>query len=208
MESFNIPINLIQIFLKVKKPITEFPLFQANKILWTKYSELKGYRYIFIGDDEVGEYLGEHKKFYYDLKYTWQRIDFLRYLVLNKIGGIYIDLDCEPNFDLDLFSLYQKKYIIGSWFNPKRQKYEVGNGIIGCCCGDLTSLIKYCIGETERINSMEVYEVRKARAMLNSTGVRAFKRWCKLEKLTYTPEISDYVIDHCSATWLGKDQFN
>ena len=206
-QNYNIPINIIQCFLGEKDSIDKYPLFQANKIQWINYSEVKGYRYIFITKDNVEEYLGEHKKFYYGLRHAWQRIDFIRYLVLNKIGGIYIDLDCEPDFDRDLFSLFNRDFILNKWFNPTRQKYELNNAVIGCKVGALTSLIKYCREETERVNNMDIYEIRKVRHMLNSTGVRMFKRWAKKEKITYTPEIHDYLTDHCSATWLQKDQF-
>ena len=81
-----IPNTIIQIFLKVNPTasITDFPIFQARRILWRQYAEMKGFKYIYLNDDNIAEYLGEHREFYYNMRYNWNRIDFLRYLVLNK----------------------------------------------------------------------------------------------------------------------------
>ena len=49
---------------------------------------------------------------------------------------------------------------------------------------------------------MEVYKTRKIRFMMHTTGVRMFKKWCKVNGYTYTPEIDDYITDACCATWL------
>jgi len=38
--------------------------------------------------------------------------------------------------------------------------------------------------------------------MLHTTGVRMFKRWCKMNGLTYSHDIDKYVKDHCTASWL------
>jgi len=195
---------IIQIFLKVEKHLHEFPLFETNQKLWATYSRDWGFKYVFINDLNYEQYLGEYAEFYNNLEFVWQKIDFLRYLVVNKLGGIYIDLDIEPGVNADLYDLLDMKYIINKWQDPKTGKWEVTNSILGAGIGDLTPLIKYAIGETERCRNIPCYKVRKIRFMLHTTGVRAFKRWCKLERISYTPTIHRYIYDHCASTWTTE----
>ena len=136
------------------------------------------------------------------MRFTWNRIDFIRYLVLNKIGGFYIDLDIEPNFDRDLFDLSKEPLILNKWFEPKKQKWEITNSLMGCRPGFFTDLIKFSISQYNDKSNMEVYKTRKIRFMMHTTGVRMFKKWCKVNGYTYTPEIHEYVTDGCTATWL------
>ena len=199
-----IPNTIVQIFLHMKltSSMNDHPIFQTNRLLWRQYAEQKGFRYIFLNDDNIAEYLGEYRDFYYSMRYNWNRIDFLRYLVLNKIGGIYIDLDIEPNFGVDLFELSQQKLILNKWYDIKKKEWELTNSIIGCRPGFLTELIKFSISQYKKKEIMDVYKTRKIRFMLHTTGVRMFKKWCKINGYTYTPEITDYITDGCTATWL------
>jgi hypothetical protein len=201
-----VPNTIIQIFLKVSPTasIRDFPLFVENRILWRNYAELKGFKYIYLYDENIAEFLGEYKDFYYSLRYNWNRIDFLRYLVLNKIGGIYIDLDVEPDFDRDLFDLLNRDFIIGKFLN-KKSNWENCNSILGCRKGQLDDLINFSITQYNEKSNMEVYKCRKVRFMLNTTGNQMFKKWCKNNGCNFTPEIHDYLTDHFSATWLKKD---
>ena len=199
-----IPNTIIQIFLKMKptSSIRDHPIFETNKILWKTYAQEKGFKYIFLNEDNIAEYLGEHKEFYYNMRFQWNRIDFLRYLVLNKIGGYYVDLDCEPCFDKDLFELSKEEFILDKWYNPKSKKWELNNALMGCRPNFFNDLINYSILEYNCKSKMEIYNIWKIRFMLETTGVRMFKRWCKNNKYSYTGNIHDYIVDGCSATWL------
>ena len=195
---------IVQIFLKVEKDLNQFPLFEKNKIEWQRYSNDWGFKYIFIDDNNYVDYLGEYADFYNNLEFIWQKIDLLRYLVINKLGGIYIDLDIEPKPDADLYDLLDMKYIINKWMDPKTLKWEVTNSILGAGIGDLTPLIEYVIGETERCRKIPCYKIRKIRFMLHTVGVRAFKRWCKIKKISYTPTIHNYTFDHMACSWINE----
>ena len=195
---------IIQIFLKVEKNLNEFPLFEKNKLEWQKYCNDWGFKYIFIDDNNYVDYLGEHVEFYNNLEFIWMKIDFLRYLVINKLGGIYIDLDIEPKHDADLYDLLDMKYIINKWQDPKTLKWEVTNSILGAMEGDLTPLIEYVKNETERCRKIPCYKIRKIRFMLHTVGVRAFKRWCRIKKISYTQTIKNYTVDHMASTWTTE----
>ena len=190
--------------MKVEKNLNEFPLFEKNKLEWQKYCNDWGFKYIFIDDNNYVDYLGEHVEFYNNLEFIWMKIDFLRYLVINKLGGIYIDLDIEPKHDADLYDLLDMKYIINKWQDPKTLKWEVTNSILGAMEGDLTPLIEYVKNETERCRKIPCYKIRKIRFMLHTVGVRAFKRWCRIKKISYTQTIKNYTVDHMASTWTTE----
>lgn len=197
---------IFNVFLKVNgKEFNEFPIFVENKKRWEKYCQEFEFDYLFFNDDNIDDYLGEHREFYYGLEYTWQRIDFIRYLILNVEGGIYTDLDIYPNPLYDIGDLLNNKYILNFW-NNKLGKNEITNSIMGIEPGFFNSLIEYSINETNRCRDMNCYKIRKIRFMLHSTGVRMFKRWCKKNKLSYTDNLHLYITDQCTATWL--DNFN
>jgi len=194
-----IPNTIIQVFLKVDRELKDIVLMKSNQIQWKKYSEKYGFKYILITDDNYQEYIEGYDEFYENLRYTWNKIDFIRYLAINKIGGIYFDLDMEPL--RDIFCLLRDRYIIGSWKNS-RGKYEKSNSIIGSRKGGLTPLIEYSIQEYREKSCMKIYESWERRFMLQTTGVRMFKRWCKMEKIHHTQKISDYVKDYEAKSWI------
>jgi len=199
-----IPNTIIQIFLGESDKIEDFQTFRKNKILWKQYCIDKGFRYYFFDKDNIDEYLGEYKEFYYSMRYTWNRIDFIRYLILNKLGGIYIDLDIEPDIDRDLFDLLKDRIILNKWYDPVRCKWELNNALMGIRPGQFNDLIDYSVNEYKSKEKMKIYNTWKIRFMLHTTGVRAFKRWAKKQKYDYTESIHEYVTDEMTATWLDS----
>jgi len=198
-----IPNKIVQVFLPATyQKIRENTLFCINKIKWQQYSEKYGFQYIFIDENNVDKYLGEYKEFYDKLRYNWCKIDFIRYLVLNKIGGFYFDLDIEPEFDMDIWDLLDKKIVLGTWTDPKTDKVEISNSVIGCRPGRLKSLIDYSISEYKKNETKKIYKVWKTRFFLHTTGVRMFKRWAKKEKLHAFVYEKMYWFDHASKSWL------
>ena len=76
----------------------DFPLYVKNMNKWKKWAKTNNYKYKFYSAKDIEPLLTiKMKKFYDNLRYKWQRIDFCRYLILNKYGGIYIDLDIQPH---------------------------------------------------------------------------------------------------------------
>ena len=197
-----IPNHIFQIFLGEEENIEDYERFMVNKILWKKYSHKYGFWYRFINKDNVDEYLGQYKDFYYSLKYTWNRIDFIRYLVINQEGGIYIDLDIEPNFDNDLFHILDRQIILNKWWNPNRKRYELNNAVMGIRKGGFKELLEYSRKEYVKKLEMPIYNLWKIRFMMHSTGTRMFKRWCKTKGYDFTPEIHEYLTDHMQTSWL------
>ena len=197
-----IPNQIIQIFLGEEEDIEDYPNFQANKVFWQDYCKQYDLKYIWITKDNIGLYLGEYSNFYYNLRYTWNRIDFARYIVLNKEGGIYVDLDICPNFDTDINDLLIKQIILNKWYDPKKKRFELNNALMGIRPGFFFELIKYSVDEyLKRVNNI-TYKCWKIRFMMHTTGTRMFKRWCLKNKLDYTDEIHHYVTDHQHCSWI------
>jgi len=192
---------IIQIFIEGENKLEDFPSFVKNKNSWESYCYEKGLDYMFFDKYNIHKYLGKQEEFYYGLEYTWQRIDFIRYLILNKEGGVYIDLDIYPIREMDFKDLLEQRYLINYWTNPKTEIREVTNSIMGIKPGDFDDLIKYSISETERCRLIPVYKCWKIRYMKQTTGVCMFKRWIKNRNWTFTLNMHDYIVDECASTW-------
>ena len=192
---------IIQIFLGEGERLEDYPSFVKNKNSWESYCYEKGLEYMFFDKYNIQKYLGENEEFYYGLEYTWQRIDFIRYLILNKEGGVYIDLDIYPNREKDIFEILDQRFLFNYWTNPKTNIKEVNNALMGIEPGDFDELIKYSISETERCRLIPIYKCWKIRYMKQTTGVCMFKRWIKNRKWTFTLNLHDYITDEMNSSW-------
>jgi mannosyltransferase OCH1-like enzyme len=192
---------IIQIFLGEEEKLVDYPQFVINKNRWESYCNIIGFEYLFFDKYNIQKYLGEYEKFYYGLEFTWQRIDFIRYLILNQEGGLYVDLDIYPNPDMNICELLDQRYIMNFWTEPKTNIREVNNAMMGVEPGDFDDLIKYCISETERCRNIHIYKCWKIRYMKHSTGVCMFKRWIKKKVWSFTPNLHDYVTDEMNSSW-------
>ena len=192
---------IIQIFLGEEEKLEDFPKFVMNKNRWESYCDKMGFEYLFFDKYNIRKYLGEHEQFYYGLEFTWQRIDFIRYLILNQEGGIYVDLDIYPNANMDFLELLDQRYLMNYWTNPKNNIPEVNNALMGIEPGDFDNLIQFSISETERLRMIKIYRCWKIRFMKRSTGVEMFKKWIKKRGWSFTLNIHDYVTDEMTSSW-------
>jgi mannosyltransferase OCH1-like enzyme len=201
-----VPKIIHQIFLSVNgSKIEDHYLFIKGRKKWINWCKRYGYIYKFHTDENIEKYLNpDELDFWNTLKYKWQKIDFIRYCIINKEGGVYIDLDIYPRqITFHSFDKYIQKneYLIGVWFDKKNNKLTPSNSILAFKKNKLTSLIKYSMEETEKKNQIEVYATWKKRYMLQTTGVRMFGRWVKKNNLKYSIKLHDYVKDLETATW-------
>jgi len=201
-----IPKIIHQIFLSVNgSKIEDHYLFMKGKKKWKSWCRKYNYKYIYHSDENIEKYLNpDELDFWQTLKYKWQKIDFIRYCIINKQGGVYIDMDIYPkeitfhNFDK---YIQQNEYLIGVWFDKKKNKLFPSNSILGFDKNKLSSLIKYSMEETKKKNQIEIYKTWKVRYMLQTTGVRAFMRWVKKNNLKFSLKLHKYVKDLETATW-------
>jgi mannosyltransferase OCH1-like enzyme len=201
---------LHQIFMSVNgSKIQDYPIYIEGQKKWLKWCKKHKYKYNYVTGATIQEYYLTDPKirdFYNNLKYDWQRIDFAKYLIINKDGGVYIDLDIHPankKNKINLAQLFEyNEYIIGVWYDKKKEKLTPSNSIIYFSKKNkLNSLIKYSMEQTLLKSSMPVYDTWIKRYMLHTTGVRMFIRWVNKNKIKYNSDISKYIKDYETAAW-------
>ena len=90
-----IPKIIHQIWSGVDEPLPEY--FSALGETWKKYHP--EWRYEFWNNDRMNSFVQrnypDYWEVYSDFQYNVQRWDAIRYLILDKIGGMYVDFDTE-----------------------------------------------------------------------------------------------------------------
>jgi len=184
-----------QIFLNIGlKPLDERKDYLKNIEIAKKLNP--DWKHILWLDSDVDELL---KLDYPEILDMWNnfpnkfyKIDFVRYLILNKYGGIYLDLDeeCIKPFD-DKFC--NSKTILGKWINLTNNKETINNNLIGFQSKEICKkLVDYSISQYEyRQKSMpESWKIRK---FLHSVGNTMFIRFCKNNKLNSDIDPDEYI---------------
>ena len=138
-------------------------------------------------DDEYPQY----KKMIRSFPHKFYLIDFCRYLILNKYGGMYMDLD-----------VYCKKKLPDSVILGQDNKPAVNNNIIKLKNEDYKKLLDFCVSEYKRIADENLYSKWKGRHLLNSVGAYMFKRFCRNNDIKSSIKFKDYFIDAESRSWI------
>ena len=131
-------------------------------------------------------------------------------MLLQKYGGIYIDLDehCIKSFDNDIL---KSKVISGSWWDKRKDNEEVKNNNNIMAINNpklIENLIQYCNGQIEE-KRKTLPSTWRCRLFQHSVSQRMFTRWCKLNKIKSDININNYLITQtykpCSwITSMGK----
>lgn len=190
-----------QLFFKIEKDMSDYPLFIENQKKWIKWCNTNGYEYKFHTESNIDKYLinDELRLFYISLRFDWLRIDFIRYLIINQDGGLYIDLDIHlspqgESFFLDY--LNSRDVVVCLDF-----KNNYCNCLFGFPQGSIQSLIDFAIKQTNEKSSMPIYNIRKGRYLTNSTGTGMFAKWCRLMKIDKCNYLTELLINHWSGSW-------
>jgi len=195
---------IVNIFIEIDKPLKEFDIYLKNISFWEEWAKAHSYKHILITKENYRQFINEcHFKFIDKLKFEWNKIDFIKYCALEYLGNkaIYIDLDMTPL--KNPYAFFEKDYlIIGSWWNDKKLQYEICNNLIKLPQNLSTRLIEYSKKEYNNKINMEVYNIRKIRFMLQTTGTDMFKRFMKMIKLTPNTNIYDYFDNGETKCWL------
>ena len=69
--------------------------------------------------DLVEKYYPQYLTLWNDFTLPIKRADFIRYCILHKYGGIYIDCDIHPLRSLD--DLFKKDYFFVTWHDDKKK---------------------------------------------------------------------------------------
>ena len=120
-----IPKIIHQVFWNFKgKEIKEIELFATNVDITKTYCDLNNYEHKMWNLKDCEELICEHYPEYIELwnefRYPIQKCDFIRYLILHRYGGFYLDCDVKPIDDLD--DLLNNVYLFVCWNNDKKRK--------------------------------------------------------------------------------------
>ena len=152
-------------------------------------------------DKKVNELINKHYPQYKGIikkfPHKFYLIDFCRYLIMDKYGGMYMDLDLRLKKTLpkDL------KVAIGSSYTSKGE--AINNNVIYFKDKVLNkNLLDYCVSEIKRIEDKGLFKKWSGRHFLNSVSAYMFKRFIKKNKLKSDIDFREYFYDGEAGSWI------
>ena len=122
----------------------------------------------------------EYKKLYYDFSEDIMRIDFARYLILYRFGGIYIDLDiCMMNKSIK--HLFKLPYFFVKW-SDSHLPY---NALLGTKKENplYKEILDHCKESYYEKRKQSIYKTWKGRFVFQTTGHFMLQRVLKKHKI-------------------------
>ena len=123
----------------------------------------------------------EYKKLYYDFSQDIMRIDFARYLILYRFGGIYVDLDiCIMNKSIK--HLFKLPYFFVRW-SDSHLPY---NALLGSQKNNplYKEILDHCKESYYEKLKQPIYKTWKGRFVFQTTGHFMLQRVLKKHKIT------------------------
>ena len=148
-----------------------------------------------------------------EFRYDIQRCDFIRYLILHKFGGYYVDCDVYPIQNLESLSHYNE--IFTTWNNDEKRKPY--NAVMGSVKNN-DLFIKISNDIENRVvekQSMKIYDTWKGRLVFQTTGHHMLKRHvptdsiCDLmlihneKKKLFITSNNPYFYDKNASVWIN-----
>ena len=153
-------------------------------------------------DKEVNELINndypQYKEIIKDFRHKFYLIDFCRYLILIKEGGMYMDLDLRCKKPLPSITML-KNNILGNSYTKK----GINNNLIYFKDNQNNKkLLDFCLNEVKRIEENKLYDKWKGRHLLNSVGAYMFKRFCKRNNIESDLIFEEYFLDGECGSWI------
>lgn len=111
-------------------PTTQLPEHLSNNVETTRQQN-PGWSHRLYDDAAIQEFIRREypaKIFSYynriDPQYGAAKADFFRYLLLYKVGGVYLDIKSRFNAEIDSIIQGNEGFIVSHWSNRKGEKYE------------------------------------------------------------------------------------
>jgi len=182
-----------------KVPLKKIDVFYKNVLITKDYCKNKypeiGYKMWNL--KECDKLINDHFKKY---KRLWSKLkmhdddpgahpasnpimaaDFIRYCILHKYGGIYIDCDIHPIGDIR--PLFNEPYFFVHWDNDKRKLPY--NAVMGSKKSEplFLDILKECEESYNDRVTKSIYKQRKGRFVFHVTGHYMLKRVLKKNKV-------------------------
>jgi mannosyltransferase OCH1-like enzyme len=121
----------------------------------------------------------EYKQLWDDFPQKIQRADFIRYLILHKYGGIYLDCDVHPIRSME--QLFDEDIFFSVWASDKKQKPY--NAIFGASKANpvLEDIFKHCQDSFYEKSQMDIYKSWTGRFVFQTTGHHMIQRVLKMK---------------------------
>jgi hypothetical protein len=165
-----------QIFLKLgDKTIRDYPVYMFGMNKFKKLTD----DYHLMNDLQADKLMKNYPEFYpmwKNVRFSIMKVDILRFIILYHYGGLVADLDVIPLVKSLKFEGVEDDTIL--IFTPKKFNYEV---LYSKKHNDYwLEFLRYVKTQIEEKSKIKVYENRKGRYVLNTTGPYAFKRFLKM----------------------------
>tara|TARA_A100000171_G_C2106266_1_gene132481 strand:+ start:393 stop:1022 length:630 start_codon:yes stop_codon:yes gene_type:complete len=161
--------EISELFVNCSKKVKEWCLNNNyDYMLWDKN----------MCDNLINSY-PKYKELYNNVKYPIMQVDIIRFIILHKYGGLYIDMDCIPNIEKLDNDNFRISYKIGK----KRKHYEMeviqsykNNNL-------LLEFLDYVQTQIEEKDKIDIYKTWKGRYIYQTTGPQSLNRFLKSKQI-------------------------
>jgi len=165
--------------------LSDIPNFKLNVDETQKFCKEHNYEYKLwhLKDCEklIEEDYPEYLDLWNDFRYPIQRCDFIRYCILYKFGGLYIDCDIRPMKRLD--AVFSDRFYFVHWADDWDRK--IYNAVIGSVKNQkiFLDIIEECKKSFYEKSKIKTYETWKGRFIYQTTGHHMLERVIKKNKI-------------------------
>ena len=168
-----------------KKTIEDFPNFLMNTQLTKIICKDQNIEYKLWNEEDCNNLIQSDfytfQELWDDFIYPIQKVDFIKYCILHKYGGIYLDCDVKPYKPFS--ELFEKEFFFCHWHDDKKKLPY--NAVMGS--QPKNNLFRYIMCECERSfyekRNIEIYGEWIGRFVFQTTGHYALERVMKQEKI-------------------------
>ena len=178
--------------------LTDIPIYKQNVEETFSFCELHNYEYKLWNLDDCEQLIKndfpEYLQLWNEYIYPIQRADFIRYCILYKYGGIYLDCDIRPVKNLD--SVFNEPMYFVHWNNDiKKLPY---NAIMASHQNNklMLEIIKQCEKDFYEKKEIKAYETWKGRFVFQTTGHHMLERVMKKNNINKDKYFHDVLYIH------------
>lgn len=172
--------------------LDDIPFFKQCSLKVKEWCKNNNYEYKLWNKNDCEELLNEYsifKPLYDSVKYKIMKVDIIRFIIIHKYGGIYLDLDVVPNIkkienENDFCLLYKK-------IKPTKELYELEVIQSPKKNPVMLEYLKYIITQIEEKDKIEIYNKWKLRYIYQTTGPHSLTRFIKLNKIEVKTYLSN-----------------
>ena len=148
-------------------------------------------------DDLIKNSFSDYYDFYNSFRFTIQKIDFVRFAILRKYGGIYIDLDMF--IIKNLKPMLRHKFVFHNVRHAQPNYSFIENDFIASEPIELwDKIMSFCKVNYKNFASREIYDVWKGRFIFHTTGPYFMTKWDTEQNPMF------YIKDHKANTWVNQ----